>query len=159
MMKEIQEKRIENEISLLNSINKSIRLKKFNKDEYYIDITIPVQIQTDEETFSNTEVVFLIHLPHNYPINPPKLYCKTPFSFPHICDGRDIVEDVLGQNWVSSLKIFDIVEKLPNFTQEFYKNLQQGVLVLVGSYYLGERYDLSFLESLPICIHTFFNTY
>jgi hypothetical protein len=39
---------------------------------------------------------------------------------------------------------------LPDFFKDYLKNLNEGVLVLVGQYYLGEKYDLSLLESLPI---------
>jgi hypothetical protein len=49
------------------------------------------------------------------------------------------------------LRIIDILDRLPDFIKDFIKNLQEGVLVLVGNYYLGEKYDLAFLESLNIC--------
>ena len=34
---------------------------------------------------------------------------------------------------------------------DYIKNLQSGQLVLIGNYYLGELYDLSMLELLPVC--------
>jgi hypothetical protein len=46
---------------------------------------------------------------------------------------------------------------MPEFAIDFVKQLQQGVIVLVGNYYLGEIYDLSFLESLPICKNILIN--
>lgn len=73
------------------------------------------------------------------------------FCFPHICDGRDILEDVLGQTWNSALSIVEIINKLPEFFSDFLNKLKDGMLILVGHYYLGEKYDLSFLESLPVC--------
>jgi len=50
------------------------------------------------------------------------------------------------------LSLIDIINKIPEFVKEFLNNLQEGVLILIGNYYLGDKYDLSFLESLPICI-------
>ena len=61
------------------------------------------------------------------------------------------MEDIIGQNWDVSLKLVDIINKIPEFTREFLKQLEEGVLVLVGNYHIGEKYDLSFLETLPVC--------
>jgi hypothetical protein len=44
---------------------------------------------------------------------------------------------------------------MPEFLSDFMKKLKEGVLILVGSYYLGEKYDLSLLESLPVCNRIF----
>jgi hypothetical protein len=61
-----------------------------------------------------------------------------------------LLEDIIGGQWAPSVRIIDIVNKLPEFLKEFITQLEKGVLALVGSYYLGERYDLAFLEILPI---------
>lgn len=151
MLKELQEKRIEhelNEIREYSQIN-PVKIKKISKEEYLFEFSIKKnEIQTVD---AFTDVMFEIHMIPNFPITPPRVYCKTPFSFPHICDGRDILLDVLGTTWVSQTSIIEIISKLPTFVAEFLKNLAQGELMLVGQYYLGERYDLNFFNSLPIC--------
>ena len=68
-----------------------------------------------------------------------------------MADGRDLIDDLLGQSWIPSFKIIDIISKIPEFINDYIKNLQNGQLILHGSYHLGEKYDLTFLESLPVC--------
>ena len=61
----------------------------------------------------------------------------------------------MGQTWIPSFKIIDIISKIPEFINNYIKNLQEGYLILIGNYYLGEKYDLSFLQSLPVCKRKF----
>jgi len=61
-----------------------------------------------------------------------------------------LIEDILNNSWHPSLRIIDIIDKIPNFCQDFIKCLKEGILTLVGAYYLGDKYDLNFLESLPV---------
>ena len=57
----------------------------------------------------------------------------------------------MGQTWLPSFKIIDIISKIPEFVNDYIKNLQNGQLVLLGNYYLGEKYDLGMLDLLPVC--------
>jgi hypothetical protein len=56
----------------------------------------------------------------------------------------------MGQPWTATLRVVDIVERLPEFVSDYNRQLNEGTLVLVGNYYLGEKYDLSVLESAAI---------
>lgn len=58
----------------------------------------------------------------------------------------------MGQTWSTNLKLVDIANKIPEFISEFLKNLKEGTIYLSGAFYLGEKYDLGILESLPVHI-------
>eukprot|EP00340_Litonotus_pictus_P002370 CAMPEP_0170517482 /NCGR_PEP_ID=MMETSP0209-20121228/3466_1 /TAXON_ID=665100 ORGANISM="Litonotus pictus, Strain P1" /NCGR_SAMPLE_ID=MMETSP0209 /ASSEMBLY_ACC=CAM_ASM_000301 /LENGTH=449 /DNA_ID=CAMNT_0010802753 /DNA_START=96 /DNA_END=1445 /DNA_ORIENTATION=- len=95
-------------------------------------------------------IFFVIHLVANYPFNVPRVFCKSGFSYPIIADGRDLLEEVLGQTWTTGMKLIDVAEKIPAYISDFLTNLQEGNIYLSGSYTLGEKYDLSLLEQLPV---------
>lgn len=57
----------------------------------------------------------------------------------------------MGQSWIPSFNIISIISKIPEFVNDYIKNLQNGQLIQLGRYHLGERYDLSMLELLPVC--------
>lgn len=72
-MKEIQEKRIEKEISLIEQSQYFYRVaKKISKDEYYFEFKFNYPDEINKE-----EIIFILHMCNNYPFNPPKLYCKS----------------------------------------------------------------------------------
>ncbi len=151
MIKEMQERRIEHELKEIKEYSKSnlVKVKKLSKDEYSFEVKIKKEETSNDEL--HEDITFDIHMMNNYPICPPRVYCRTQFSFPSIADGRDILEDIVGNNWNSNNTIMDIINKLTTFVSEFLKNLSEGVLMLVGSYYLNERYDLNLFNGLPLC--------
>ena len=63
-----------------------------------------------------------------------------------------MLEEVLGQSWTTNYKLVDIAEKIPEYISEFLSNLKEGTIYLSGTYTLGEKYDLSLLEQLPVHI-------
>ena len=147
-MKDIQEKRLEKEISNLESSPYFYRIsKKISKEEMFIELIYKHPNLPDEPS-----IVFVLQVLLNYPFNPPRVYCKSPFSYPIIADGRDLLEEILNHSWTTNLKLIDIAEKIPFYISEFLNNLKDGNIFLSGSYTLGEKYDLSFLEQLPVFI-------
>lgn len=147
-MKEIQHKRIENELKFIQENKTSeikIQIRKMLKDEYCIAITIPHSISLAE-----IGINLSLYILNNYPFVPPKLYFKTNFAFPHLCDGRDVINDIIETQWSTENKLIDIIEKIPKFIIEYNNSLKEGYLIQAGSYYLGENYDLALIESLPI---------
>ncbi len=46
--------------------------------------------------------------------------------------------------------MIEIVNKIPEFINDYLKYLHDNILVIVGHYYLGEKYDLSILENSSI---------
>jgi hypothetical protein len=75
MMKNIQEKRIENELTLIKNLSINPHIKKINKEEYYITVTIPNAMIDHIEIPDDVNVV--IHIGANFPLNSPKVYIKT----------------------------------------------------------------------------------
>lgn len=74
-MKEIQEKRIQKEISILETTVFFERIqKKISKDEMYIDLSCK------HPYMENESISFILHVCSNYPFNPPKLFCKSPVN-------------------------------------------------------------------------------
>ena len=74
----------------------------------------------------------------------PKLYCVSPFCYPHFADGRDLFNELRSaknpqkNNWLSNL-LSDILE--------FIKiNYEKGGLYFIGNYYLGTKYDLRLIQ-------------
>ena len=51
------------------------------------------------------------------------------------------------------MRLIEIIQKIPIFLYTFINHLQEGMLVLVGNYYLGERYEMEMLQKLPVCIN------
>ena len=147
-MKEIQEKRLENELKFIkessNEITKKI-IKLNTNSEYQIEITIPPSLSK-----CSNDIKLLLLVSNNYPFNPPKLYFISKFSFPHLCDGRDVLEDILETTWLTQYKLIDIINKIPKFILDYTKSLNEGFLILAGNFYLGAKYDLDFLEKLPV---------
>ena len=91
-MKDIQEKRLENEIKVVTESKSDIKrvVKKISKEEYQIDITIPTTL-----TKNALDIELRMLIQKNYPFNPPKLFFITKFIFPHLADCRDVIEDVI----------------------------------------------------------------
>ena len=72
-MKEIQEKRYEKEIAMLEENKYFYRTaKKASKEEYYFELSYK---HPDEK--STEPIIFILHMCLNFPFNPPKLYCKS----------------------------------------------------------------------------------
>ena len=147
-MKEIQEKRLENELKFIkessNEITKKI-IKLNTNSEYQIEITIPPSLSK-----CPNDIKLLLLVSNNYQFNPPKLYFIYKFSFPHLCDWRDVLEDILETTWLTQYKLIDIINKIPKFILDYTKSLNEGFLILAGNFYLGSKYDLDFLEKLPV---------
>lgn len=61
-----------------------------------------------------------------------------------------MVEEILGHPWTTASKLIDIADSIPNYVVEFLANLKEGNIYLSGTYSLGEKYDLSLIEQLPV---------
>ena len=74
----------------------------------------------------------------------PKLYCLTPYCFPHLADGRDLYKELRNSKVKSSgISLENLVEDLIEFIKI---NFERGGLIFCGNYYLGEKYDLRILQ-------------
>ena len=141
LFKEINELLLaEDEISK-NIINK-------NKDFIELELSIP-------EIFTQSEypIKFILKLSMNYPEEEPELFCITKFSYPHIYDGRNLIEDVLKSKWKKNAYTLDtIINKIPKFIVEFNSSLEDGYLLLVGKFMLNHNYSTERIKSFPIFV-------
>ena len=74
----------------------------------------------------------------------PKLYCLTPYCFPHLADGRDLYKELRNSKVkTSGISLENLVDDLIEFIKI---NFERGGLIFCGNYYLGEKYDLRILQ-------------
>lgn len=75
-MKDIQEKRIEKELSLLENSPFFYRIsKKISKEEMFIELVYKHPFEEEAPS-----IIFVVHLVANYPFNTPRVFCKSPVS-------------------------------------------------------------------------------
>jgi ubiquitin-protein ligase len=52
----------------------------------------------------------------DYPNKDPELYCLTVFPHPHLCDGRNLLNDIINGEWnKKKLPLETLINKIPNF--------------------------------------------
>jgi len=135
--------RLDEEIEKLkNNQYNLIITKTKNKGIITTSIIIPKEIINKE--ISEISIEFQLIIDTNSLKISPKLYCVSPFCYPHFADGRDLFNELRStknlqqNNWLPNL-LTDILE--------FIKiNFDNGGLNFCGNYYLGSKYDLRILQ-------------
>ena len=130
---------------------------KSNDDEYYLNIIFQkgyFQNKPENKRSIDNDLLFILHLIHNFPINPPKLFCLSSLSHIGIelCDGKDILEEVLLKKWNSKLHATEIIAKIPIFIEKILK--RENNELFIGKYWLNYEYDYNLLLKIP---HQYFN--
>ena len=120
--------------------------KNFSRGVLSAEIIIPKKILKNE--ISNEDIKFLIFIDSFslslYPI--PKLYCLTPYCFPHLADGRDLFKEL--SNVRDAEKDELLLDHLLEDILEFIKiNFERGGLIFCGEYYLEEKYDVNLFNN------------
>ena len=128
-----------------------------SNDEYYINIVFKkgyFQQKKENKRNIDNDLLFMLHLVHNFPINPPKLFCLTSLSHIgiEICDGKDILTDVISIEWNNKIEVVDIVIKISLFIEKMLKNSNNELFI--GKYFLNYEYDYNLLLKVP---HQYFN--
>jgi ubiquitin-protein ligase len=128
-----------------------------NNDEYYLNIIFQkgfFQNDLSNKRNIDNDLLFVLHLVHNFPMNAPKLFCLSSLSHIGIelCDGKDILENILLKEWNSKINITDIILTIPYFIQELLK--AENVELFIGKYSLNYEYDYNLLVKVP---HQYFN--
>jgi len=97
----------------------------------------------------DTDLIFILHLTHNFPINQPKLFCQT--SLTHLgielCDGKDILEEIIQVKWDGKMSAKNIILKIPNFIQKCLES--KANKMFIGKYILEYEYEYNMLIKIP----------
>ena len=128
-----------------------------SNDEYYLNIVFKkgyFQQKKENKRNIDNDLLFMLHLVHNFPINPPKLFCLTSLSHIgiEICDGKDILTDVISIEWNNKIEVVDIVIKISLFIEKMLQNSNNELFI--GKYFLNYEYDYNLLLKVP---HQYFN--
>ncbi len=128
-----------------------------NNDEYYLNIIFKkgyFQKKTENKRNIDNDLLFILHLVHNFPINPPKLFCLTSLSHIGIelCDGKNILENIISTEWNSKVQVIDIIIKIPEFIENLLQ--KENNELFLGKYLLNDEYDYNLLLKVP---HQYFN--
>ena len=128
-----------------------------NKNEYYINIIFQkgffLNDLSNKRNIDN-DLLFILHLVHNFPMNAPKLFCLSSLSHIGIelCDGKDILENILLTVWNSKINLTEIILKISVFINKLLK--LENVELFIGKYSLNYEYDYNLLVKVP---HQYFN--
>jgi len=142
LMNEIQELLTDQDII-------SKKLIEESKDEYTLELIFPEEI-----TQKNVKIKFLLIINKDYPNKEPELYCLTVFSHPHLCDGRNLTNDIINGEWdKKKLSLETLINKIPNFIIKFNELIQNDNSIIVGKYILKKVYKINFIKELPIFFH------
>ena len=118
-----------------------------NDNNYILELTIPGKL-----ILKNFNVFFLLIIPKNYPKQEPELYCKTIFSHPHLCDGRNLINNIINREWTyDDLPLEFIINKIPKFIIKYDEYMDKSSII--GKYTLTQLYQINLLKNLPIFFH------
>ena len=88
------------------------KLIESNEENYKLELIFPSEL-----ILKQFNVKFLLIIPKSYPKQEPELYCITIFTHPHICDGRNLINDIINREWTyeNNIPIDFIINKIPKF--------------------------------------------
>ena len=105
-------------------------------------------IQTEKD------ISLLIIIPFTYPKIEPEIYCLTEFCHPHICDGRNLLFDIIKKPWQKKVHNLDfVINKLYGFFLSFNESRISNKNLIVGRFELNKLYSINRLKELPIYFH------
>ena len=128
-----------------------------NKDEYHLNIIFQKSFfcnDINNKRIIDNDLLFILHLVHNFPMNAPKLFCLSSLSHIGIelCDGKDILENILLTSWNSKINLTEIILKIAVFINKLLK--LENIELFIGKYSLNYEYDYNLLVKVP---HQYFN--
>ena len=146
LMNEIQELLTDQEII-------SKKLIEENKDEYTLELIFPEEI-----TLKDIKIKFLLVVSKDYPNKEPEIYCLTVFSHPHLCDGRNLINNIINGDWKKKkLPLETLINKIPNFIIKQNELIKEDNSINIGKYTLKKIYKINFIKELPIFFHLILN--
>ena len=139
-----------NEITEILSEQEEIKKKLITQNNAYIELEISIPESLTQITFP---IKFILKISKDFPKEEPELYCITKFCYPHIYDGRNLIDEVLKSKWVNNIYNLDtIINRIPKFIIEFNSSLEDGYLLLVGKYKINQIYLTERIKQFPIYI-------
>ena len=117
------------------------------EDNYQLELTFPGEL-----ILKNYKVKFLLIIPKKYPKAEPGLYCLSEFSHPHLCDGRNLINNIINNEWTyEKIPLEFIINKIPKFIIKYSDYTDKALII--GKYTLNHLYPINFLKNLPIFFH------
>ena len=135
---------IYNEIQEILTDQEMIKKKLLDQNElsYNLELIFPGELILQKHN-----VNFLLIIPKNYPKTEPELYCLTVFSHPHLCDGRNLINDIFNKEWTyDNIPIDVIINRIPKF---IIKNSEyNNKSLILGKYMMSHLYPIICLYEL-----------
>ena len=142
-MKSLQLKNIQNQIESLKKNSKLFPndIQIINNDEYLIRLSIIPEFFENLFKILKNKIEFVIHLGHNYPFNPPKIYVLNKIEKCFLCDCRDLLYDIINKKiWKNNqFNLIDIINLIPDFLIKI--SNENYIKKSIGNYYLDEEYN------------------
>ena len=153
---------LDEELKILNSLDKSFTIKPEKKSDGNIDLNITIEksIFSNKYIQINEDLKFLLYIKKNFPIGNPHLYCLSQIFFQDI---RDILPDLLNKRWGKNQKYYHIktiIEKIPSFINNYIEsnysqdNNNKNKNQIKGKFHLDQIYQNRHLMLFP---HLFFD--
>jgi len=147
---EIQNNLLFQELSEIMTDQEEIKKKIVNKNNEFIELELTI---SESLTQTSYPIKFLLKISMKYPNEEPELFCITKFSYPHIFDGRNLIDEVLKSKWNNDTYNLDlIINRIPKFIIEFNSSLEDGYLLVVGKYTLNHLYLTERIRECPMFI-------
>jgi Ubiquitin-conjugating enzyme len=110
---------------ILNEIQSS----RMEKGEVYAELlfisNVPGYIITTQKIpigleilVEHNSVLFRLILSSKYPFISPTISCDTITTFPSISDGRDLLLEILTEDWSPIVSLYEIITSIPSFLQK-----------------------------------------
>ena len=132
---------IEHEIDKLKDNISGIKVQKnISRGVISADIIIPRDTFSKDLTGEDIEFQLVIDT-FSLKLH-PRLYCLTPYCFPHLADGRDLYKEL--RNSTDSISLENLLGDIIEFIKI---NFERGGLIFCGNYYLGAKYDLRIFKN------------
>ena len=153
---------LDEELKVLNSLDKSFTIKPEKKSDGNIDLKIIIEksVFSNKYIQINEDLKFLLYIKKNFPIGNPHLYCLSQIFFQDI---RDILPDLLHKRWGKNQKYYHIktiIEKIPSFINNYIEsnysqdNNNKNKNQIKGKFHLDQIYQNRHLMLFP---HLFFD--
>ena len=138
------------EINEVLADQEEIKKKLINQNNDYIELEISIPESLTQIKFP---IKFLLKISKDFPKEEPELYCITKFCYPHIFDGRNLINEVLKSKWTNNIYNLDtIINRIPKFIIEFNSSLEDGYLLLVGKFKINQIYSTERIKQFPLFI-------